>query len=310
MKPTRQLLTLALIAVFAPRVAGAAATRDSIVVSSAWLTQHLKDPNLVLLHVGDKAEYDAAHIPGARFVALQDLHVSDRSGAGLILEMAPADVLRGKLEAFGISDDSKVVVYFGKDWVSPSTRLMFTLDWAGLGDRSALLDGGQPAWTRGGGAVTATPPQVQPGHLSPLKTRPIVASRDDVRARVGKPGYAVLDARNTEFYDGTRTGGGPDRPHRTGHIAGAASLPFNEVADDQMMLLSPSDMAARFTKAGVKPGDTVIAYCHIGQQATAVLFAARSLGFKVELYDGSFEDWSRAADSPVDNPSAPKPVKP
>ena len=64
-------------------------------------------------------------------------------------------------------------------------------------------------------------------------------------------------------------------------------------------------MRAAFTKAGVKPGDTVITYCHIGQQATAVLFAARTLGYKVMLYDGSFEDWSRR-DLPVDNPSAIK----
>gem|GEM_PF-1578746 len=58
-----------------------------------------------------------------------------------------------------------------------------------------------------------------------------------------------------------------------------------------------------FTKAGVKPGDTVIGYCHIGQQATAVLFAARTLGHTVLLYDGSFEDWSRHAEYPVENPS-------
>ena len=54
-------------------------------------------------------------------------------------------------------------------------------------------------------------------------------------------------------------------------------------------------------RAGVKPNDTVIGYCHIGQQATAMLFAARSLGYKVVLYDGSFEDWSKR-DLPVDNP--------
>ena len=59
-----------------------------------------------------------------------------------------------------------------------------------------------------------------------------------------------------------------------------------------------------FEKAGVKPGDTVIGYCHIGQQATAMLFAARTLGHTVLLYDGSFEDWSRRTDYPVDNPAA------
>ena len=55
-----------------------------------------------------------------------------------------------RLQALGISDDSRVVVYYGKDWVSPSTRVIFTLDYAGLGDRASLLDGGMPAWVRDG----------------------------------------------------------------------------------------------------------------------------------------------------------------
>jgi thiosulfate/3-mercaptopyruvate sulfurtransferase len=63
-------------------------------------------------------------------------------------------------------------------------------------------------------------------------------------------------------------------------------------------LKSADEIRAAFAKAGVKPDDTVITYCHIGQQATATLFAARTLGYKVLFYDGSFEDWSRR-DLPV-----------
>ena len=119
-----------------------ASPRQNLVVDAAWLKAHLADPDLVLLHVGDKEEYEAAHIPGARFVSQQDISVSDHSGKGLMLEMPPAEDLRHRLEALGISDKSRIVVYYGKDWVSPSTRVMFTLDYAGLGARSSLLDGG------------------------------------------------------------------------------------------------------------------------------------------------------------------------
>ena len=63
------------------------------------------------------------------------------------------------------------------------------------------------------------------------------------------------------------------------------------------------ELRALFTAAGVKPGDTVVAYCHIGQQATATIFGARLLGFPVLLYDGSFEEWSRLPNAPVTNPS-------
>src|SRR4030081_273495 len=168
-----------------------AGPRQALVVDAAWLKAHLADPDLVLLHVGDKAEYEAAHIPGARFVSLADISVSDHSGHGLMLEMPPAEDLRHRLEALGISDKSPVVVYYGKDWVSPSTRVMFTLDYAGLGARSSLLDGGQEAWGRAGGAVTKEATAAKSGTLSPLTVRPIVVDAATVHARIGTPGVAV-----------------------------------------------------------------------------------------------------------------------
>jgi thiosulfate/3-mercaptopyruvate sulfurtransferase len=96
-------------------------------------------------------------------------------------------------------------------------------------------------------------------------------------------------------------------------VAGALSVPYRETADEHTMLRSPAELTALFTKAGVKPGDAVIGYCHIGQQATAMLFAARRLGHPVRLYDGSFEDWSLFhPDFPVATSSgdAPRKVQP
>jgi thiosulfate/3-mercaptopyruvate sulfurtransferase len=263
----------------------------------------LRDPDLVLLHVGDRAEYDRGHLPGARYVALSDISVSDHSGAELHLEMPPADVLKGHLEALGIGDRSRIVVYYGNDWMSPATRVMFTLDYAGLGDRTALLDGGQPAWVRAGQRVTAEVAPVRAGSLSSLRLRPIVVDAAFVRAHLDTPGYAIVDGRAASFYDGIETGQSMDRAHRTGHIRGAHNVPFTEIADDRMVFKPAAALEQLFAKAGVRAGDTVIGYCHIGQQATAMLFAARTLGHPVLLYDGSFEDWSRQDDAPVENPS-------
>jgi thiosulfate/3-mercaptopyruvate sulfurtransferase len=80
---------------------------------------------------------------------------------------------------------------------------------------------------------------------------------------------------------------------RHGHIPGARSVPFDEVVNDSNVFKSATELSDLFRSAGVKTGDTVIGYCHIGQQATAMLFAARSIGFPVLLYDGSFEDWAK-----------------
>jgi thiosulfate/3-mercaptopyruvate sulfurtransferase len=287
-------------------VAGAVlgSPRQSLVVNADWLKQHIGDPDLVLLHVGDKAGYEAAHIPGARFTSMGDVSTSDHTEKGLMLEMPPAEDLRHMLEALGISDKSRVIVYYGKDWVSPSTRILFTLDYAGLGSTSSLLDGGLDAYTRAGGAVTKDVPAAKSGTLAPLKIRPIVVDAATVKSRIGAPGFAIVDGRDAQFYDGVETGSGHNNEkHRTGHIHGALSIPFTSITDDRVLLKSAEELAALFTKAGVKQGDTVIGYCHIGQQTTAMLFAARTLGHPVLLYDGSFQDWSRHKDYPVDNPS-------
>lgn len=295
-------------AVLLTLVAATTGAADPLVVSTGWLAQHLRDTDLVLLHVGDKAEYEATHLPGARLVSVRDLSVSDRSSGGLMLEMPPAEDLRRALAVLGISDASQIVVYYGNDWVSPATRVLFTLDYAGLGERAALLDGGMKAWLRDGHPVTSVAPPAAEGALSPLATRPLVVDGTWVAAHLDSPGVAIVDARLAEFYDGTRTGGSKDSPHRTGHIRGARSVPFGSIVDDALRLRPLENLRQAFDTAGVKPGDTVVTYCHIGQQATAVLFAARLLGHPVLLYDGSFEDWSRREGALVDNPAAtPRP---
>ena len=278
-----------------------AGPRESMLVDAHWLAKHVDDPNLVLLHVGDKAGYEAKHIPGARHVTLQDLsRPTDMARGDLHLEMPPAADLRQRLENLGISNDSRVIVYYGKDWVSPATRVIFTLDYAGLGDRASLLDGGMEAWIAAGHPATDAVPAAKKGSLAPLKVKPIVVTGEQVRAAMGKKGTAIVDGRAAAYYDGVETGGMPDKPHKTGHIAGARSVPFTEVVNEKNFWKSPEELRALFGKAGVKPGDRVIAYCHIGQQATAALFAARSLGYEVALYDGSFEEWSRREDAPVE----------
>lgn len=298
----RKLLVLLLLA----GPAMAASPRDSMLVNAAWLRAHINDANLVLLHVGDKAEYDAKHIPGAIYASMKDVSVSDHTGKGLMLEMPSADDLRKDLEALGISDGSRVVVYYGKDWVSASTRIIFTLDYAGLGDRASLLDGGMPAWIEAGNETTNAVPAVKKGTLAALKIKPIVVDADFVKSHVSAPGFAVVDGRDAIYYDGTDTGESHAGKHRSGHVAGAHSFPFTQLVNDKNYVRSSDELASLFAKAGVKPNDTIVGYCHIGQQATAMLFAARSLGHPVLLYDGSFEDWSRHDGYPVDNPAEKK----
>lgn len=299
-----------LCAVLAPLTAigvRAGDSRDSLVVSPAWLAQHLQDPNLVVLHVGLKPEYDAGHIPGAQYLNYQDLAVSDRSPGGLTLQMLPAEELRQRLAAAGISNSSRIVITFAHEnaYVSPSARVIFTLDYAGLGHQVSLLDGGLDAWKGAGHETTVDVPPARTGTLAPLAIRPIVVDAEYVLANLKTPNVSIVDGRTASFYSGAQTGGNPSGRHKTGHIAGAKNVPFSDTVDAANVFKSEAALQRLFADAGVKPGDTVVAYCHIGQQATTVLLAARTLGFKVLLYDGSFEEWSRK-NYPVDNPAMKK----
>ena len=304
---TRRFAALAVLGTSLGFALPSAAQRDQMLVNTTWLAQHLHDPNLVLLHVGSDGEYKGMHIPGARFVDLDDISVSEHTQGGLMLEMPSAESLRERLQKLGISNNSRVVVYFGSDWVSPSTRVIFTLDYAGLGAQTSLLDGGMSAWVRAGNKVTDQVPPARVGTLAPLKIKPIVVTAAYVQQHIGKSGVSIVDGRDASFYDGVQHGNTHGAEQRSGHIASAKSVPFTEVAYDNLLFKSPNELAALFTRAGVQPGDTIVGYCHVGQQATAMLFAARSLGHPVLLYDGSFQEWSRLtpADSyPVENPSA------
>lgn len=280
----------------APRPAG----RAEPVVTVEWLAQHLNDRDLVLLHVGERAEYDAGHIPGAHYISFDDISSphDHADKTQLALELPPLPELRAKLERFGISDDSRIVVYYGNDWVSPSTRVIFTLDYLGLGDRTSLLDGGMRAWKSAGHTLTAEAPAARTGRITAARTRNTIVTADWVEAQLGRPGVAVVDARARVFYDGVQAG----EPGKNGHLPGALSVPFTELADDRMHVRSRAELEAVFRQAGVKPGDVVVGYCHIGQQATAMLFAARLLGHDVRLYDGSFQDWARR-NKPITTPA-------
>ena len=277
--------------------AEAAPSRDALVVNSAWLASHMNDKDLVILHVGSEAGYKAGHIPGARLVDGKVLQVN--TPEGLSVEVPPPELLHQQLEALGISDNSRVIVYNETDEFQRATRVLFTLDVAGLGDHSSLLDGGLAEWKKTGHAASTDAPQMAQGHLAPLAIQPRVVDAKFVQSHLKAPGYDLIDARAAVFY-----GGLVAKVTGDGHIPSAKSLPYTSVYDADGKLKSPEDLKALFAQAGVKSGDHVVAYCQVGGQSSAVVFAARTLGIEPQLYDGSFQDWSKRG-LPVETSTAP-----
>lgn len=270
------------------------------VVDAGWLEARTGDPGLVVLHVGSRESYDEGHVPGARFLDLSDISYSrggmddpDLVRLDLPSELAP---VREALEGVGISDESTVVVTYGGNRVTSATRVLWTLEFMGLGERSAVLDGGIDAWKASGLETTSEIPDASAGRIS---VGPVMDKRVDkawVLANLQAPGVAIVDGRRPSSYTGERE----EFPGRAGHIPGAGSLPIEELFGEDGRLLGRAALRGLFERAGVAEGDTVVAYCHIGLRATAVILAARVAGFDAVLYDGSMVEWARDPEMPLE----------
>ena len=270
------------------------AQREPLVVTVDWLGDHLSDASLVLLQIGEKNDYESGHIPGAQF--LDYASISTPHGQGLMLELPPVEQLVSVFEKLGVTNRSHIILYFGTNWVTPTTRVYWTLDYLGLGDRTSILNGGLLAWQATHHPVSTATKQPAKGSITPALRKEIVADAAWISSHLNQPAVTVIDARTHEFYNGSQSDGSP----RSGHIPGAFNLSYLEVIDqDNNKFKSADGLKDLFRTAGLKPGNLMVSYCHIGQRATVLYFAAKMLGYDAKMYDGSWEDWSRRMDLPI-----------
>ena len=260
----------------------------NLVVSTQWLADHLSDPHLVIVHIGhDRGEYQAAHIPGARFLPMDKFVSNADPGA----ELLPPDQLKTNLEAIGIGDDSRVV-YYAPDWDPMATRLFFTLDYLGHGDQAALLDGGMDRWLHEKRPTSSDDSKITPGTLT-IHVHPEIVAKMDWMTKLasegaGKSGVVIVDAR-------------PMKRYRAGHLPGAEPMFWETalVSEDNPVLRPPQELKQKFDAIGVTPGKKIVSYCEVGLQASYTYFLARYLGYDAEMYDGSYSEWSGAKEPVV-----------
>ena len=260
----------------------------SMLVSTDWLARRLRDPDVVVLHVTrDSSDYDRGHIPGARFLAYDDIRI-ERDGIGT--ELRPIDDLRKRFEKLGVSDASHVVIYSGWRGQAPvASRVFLTLEHLGL-QRVSLLNGGIHAWRAEGRPVVTDVPRVGLGSIT-SRPRTVTVDADYVLRRAGKAGTSIIDTRTTPEFLGTSTNA---RLPSEGRIAGSRQLEWQQLFSDAEtgMFLDLPALQMLYAER-VRAGDTVVTYCLVGYRASMTYFGARLLGYPVRLYDGSYQEWAR-----------------
>jgi thiosulfate/3-mercaptopyruvate sulfurtransferase len=300
--PLRILLFALCLALTANAATFEPPVRSEMLVTTDWLARNLNDPKLVILHVAREREhYEQGHIPGARFLRITDL-LTTRDGVAQM--MAPVSQLVETLEAAGVGDDVRVVLY-GERLGLWAARVWVTLDYLGHAERAALLDGGLERWRAEERPVSTEPVEPRRAQLTPRLRPGVLIALDQMRDASWLAAHApeaanlvLLDARPEEQYRGE------NKAERPGHIPGARSLFWQRmlVSAENPVLLPEPELRERLAAAGAVPGQKVITYCHTGIQGSHAYFTARYLGYDVSLYDGSFAEWSTARDTEVARP--------
>ena len=274
----------------------AAAIRTHMLVTTEWLSSHLGDHNLVVLFIGhDRRQFDAGHIPGARFVRLDELVEQHLNSPN---ELPPVAELQALFESVGASSESRIVLY-GEGGGVLAARAYFTLDTLGLGERTALLDGGMEKWKAEGRALSLQETHPAPGHIAlrPHFDIAVTATKmEDASDRASQAqgsAFALLDARPPAEFEGVVASEGVSK---AGHIPGAASLYWKTLlrSEAQPELLPVDELQRAFREAGVRPEQTVVTYCRTGMQSSFTYFVAKYLGYHAAMYDGSVYEWVQA----------------
>jgi thiosulfate/3-mercaptopyruvate sulfurtransferase len=270
---------------------------SDILVSTSWLAEHLNDPELVILHVGVRGREDCegAHIPHARFVALQEIApVKD----GLGFELLSLDEAQRLFSRLGISDASPVVVY--GDWSGlAAARAYWTLDYFGHGDRTRVLDGGLEKWQEEDLPVAEGPVEVKPAPFTARISPKVLTHFEAVQKAVQRGEPLLIDARPREEYTGELAVEGVPR---AGHIPGAVHLFWQEfiVGKYEPQLRPVAELSKRLKAIGMTAEKPAVFYCRTGVQASFLYLVAKLLGYDSTVYDGSFQEWSNKPDVPVE----------
>lgn len=268
----------------------AAAAGGGFMIGTAQLAAELQQGKVRLIDAENAESYQRAHLPGAahlHYLDLEDYEENLKNGQPALPQLAAS-----KFAALGLTRASDVVVYDGGDGRAASA-VWYMLRYLGH-EKVRILDGGFRKWLKEGRALTQETPQlVKATYVPKARTDWAVKSA----ALAGSPALLV-DARSLAEYTGKESGGA----RQSGHIPGAKSFSWTQLAGEISTFKSPEAMKKSLAAAGITPDKEIVTYCNGGLgRSTHLLAALTLLGYeKVKVYPGSWVEWAADPSRPIE----------
>jgi len=272
-------------------------------VETDWLASHLEAPDLVILdgsmHLpttkrNAKAEFLAAHIPGALFFDIDD--IADETSS--LPHMLPSPTkFASRMKKLGVGDGMHVVAYDSEGLYS-AARVWWMFRTMGH-EEVRVLNGGLKKWRAEGRPLEDNPPrQRTPRHFTPVFNASLVRDAAEVKGLIDSPVAQIVDARAVGRFEGTVPE--PRAGLRSGHIPSARNLPFTSLINADGTLKPASELRQFFAAAKIDTDRPVVASCGSGVTAGVIALALAVLGRPdAAVYDGSWSEWGADPSLPI-----------